>query len=145
VETALLLPVLLVLLAGGYWSFRHFAYAGAAESGAQALLLRRGRGQAPIDADLARTITPDVSAVRFRGTDTEVFGPVPLFRGMTGTTVGTVELHRDRELAGAFLTLPAHSMRREAEAAVDCWGEGTRSGSTIRCAVTTVVLTGWLQ
>jgi len=46
---------------------------------------------------------------------------------------------------GAFIDLPSHNVRREAEGAVDCWGKETGSGSTIRAAVGGILLTGALR
>jgi len=145
VETALLLPLLLLLLAGGFWSFRHFALSGSAESASQAHLLRHGRRLPPMDSDLARTIPADPSAVRFQGSEMPVSTQLPLVRGTTGTTTGAAEVRCVREQVGAFLTLPSHAVRRETEAAVDCWGERTPSASTIRRTVGAVVLAGWLR
>jgi hypothetical protein len=47
-----------------------------------------------------------------------------------------------RETGGAFIDLPDHDIRREAEGAVDCWGKETKSGSIIRGTVNAILLTG---
>ncbi|MGE5247547.1 MAG: hypothetical protein ACM3L8_04295 [Verrucomicrobiota bacterium] len=144
-ESVLLLPLLLCLLAGGYWTFRQFAFSGAAESAAQAHLLRSGRALAPIGQPLSRTIHPKEDAVRLRKAERSLIAEVPFFRGMSGNTIGSAEPRCPVDPVGAYLPLPPHSVHREAEAAVDCWGWNTRSGSRIRGSVQAVVLTGSLR
>lgn len=144
-ETVLLLPLLLVLLAGGYWSFRNLSLSGAAESAAHAHLLRTGRHLPSIEARLARSVSPEESTVRLRGGNDPLSAGLPLFGGMTGNTVASVKAACRKEQAGAFIDLPAHDVRRDAEGAVDCWGKGTKSGSIIRGTVNAILLTGALR
>ncbi len=141
-ESVLLLPMLLVLLAVGYWTFRHFAFSGSAESAAHARLLRTGRKLASIDSSLSRTIHPGNGTVRFREADAPPAGRIPMFRGMAGTTVCSADVSIPPEPIGAFLELPSHAVRREAEGAVDCWGRNTKSGTTIRRTVQAASLKG---
>jgi hypothetical protein len=145
VESLLLLPLLLVLLAGGYWAFRHFNFTGSLESAAQAHLLRTGRRLSSIESGLSRMIHPGNADVRFGNTDVPLAGKVPLFRGMSGTTVGSAHVSFPLEPVGAYLELPTHAVRRESEGAVDCWGKETRSGSRIRRTVQGVLLTGLVR
>ena len=144
VESALLLPVLLCLLAGGYWAFRHFALSGSAESASQAHLLRSGRRQSSIESALSRTIRPG-GGVRIRSAERPLGRGVLSFPGMSGTTLGSAEVSCGLDPVGAYQPLPGHNVHREAEAAVDCWGKDSRSGSTIRRTVQATVLTGWLR
>lgn len=141
-ETVLLLPLLLVLLAGGYWSYRNLSLSGAAESAVHAHLLRTGRRLPPIESRLARTVHPEDNAVRLRGGSDPVAAGLPLFGGMAGNTVASVTAACRREQSGAFIDLPGHDVRRSAEGAVDCWGKGTESGSIIRGTVNVILLTG---
>ncbi|MEW6720166.1 MAG: hypothetical protein AB1346_06940 [Thermodesulfobacteriota bacterium] len=64
---------------------------------------------------------------------------------MSGRTVASAAVSVEREQVGGFIDLPFHVIRREAEGAVDCWGKGTKSGSTIRRTVQAVVLAGALR
>ncbi len=144
-ESVLLLPLLLCLLAGGYWSFRQFAFSSSAESAAQAQLLRSGRALPPVGQPLSRTIHSKEDAVRLRNTERPLVAEVPFFRGMSGNTIGSADVRCPVDPAGAYLPLPPHSVHREAEAAVDCWGWNTRSGSRIRRTVQAAVLTGSLR
>ncbi len=144
-ETVLLLPLLLVLLAGGYWSFRNLSLAGASESAAHAHLLRTGRRLPSIELRLARTIRPEDNTVVLRGGSDPLSAGLPLFGGMAGNTVTSVTAACRKEQAGAFIGLPAHDVRREAEGAVDCWGKDTKSGSIIRGTVNAILLTGAIR
>lgn len=145
VETVLLLPLLLILLAGGFWAFRNLSLAGASESAAHAHLLRTGRDHRSITSRLSPTIHPDGSTVRIRGGNDSLVASLPLFSGMSGNTVASAAVSCPKEQAGAFMDLPAHDVRRTAEGAVDCWGEDTRSGSRIRGTVTVILLSGALR
>jgi hypothetical protein len=144
-ESMLLMPPLLVLLAGGYWAFRHITLCGSTESAVQTHLLRAGRKFPSIESRLSRTIHPGDASIRFRATDSSLGGQVPLFRGMSGTTIGSAEVSCPMEPVGAFLELPSHAVRREAEGAVDCWGKNSKSGSTIRRTVQGVLIAGFIR
>lgn len=144
-ETILLLPVLLVLLAGGYWSYRQLSLSGSAESAAHAHLLRTGRNLPSIGSRLARTIHPADNAVRLHGGNDPLVAQLPLFRNMSGRTVASADVSCPKEAGEEFFDLPRHNAHRVAEGAVDCWGKGTRSGSTIRRTVRGILLTGALR
>lgn len=144
-ETVLLLPLLLILLAGGFWSFRNLSLSGASESAAHAHLLRTGRTLPSIGTLLSRTIHPEDDAVKLQGGNAPLSPGLPLFGGMEGNTLASATVACPKEQAGAFLDLPAHRVRREAEGAVDCWGKGTKSGSTLRGTVNAILLTGVLR
>ena len=142
VETVLLLPLVLILLAGGYWAFRNLDLSGSAESAAHAHMLRTGRYLPSIRSQLSGTILPDADTVAFRGENGSLASRLPLFRGMSGRTVASAEASLAKEPVGAFIDLPAHAVRRNAEGAVDCWGKSTKSGSTIRRTVKGIVASG---
>ena len=145
VETVLLLPLLLILLAGGYWAFRNLSFSGAAESASHAHLLRTGRNLSSIKNRLSRTIHPDDNTVLLRSGGHSQAPPLPLFGGLAGNTLASTTVSCPKGPVGAFIDLPSHNVRREAEGAVDCWGKETGSGSTIRAAVGGILLTGALR
>ena len=145
VETALLLPLLLILLAGGYWFYRDLSLASSGESASHAQMLRAGRRLSGIAPRLSGTIHPGDNVVRIEAHNDPLIGEVPLFRGLAGRTIAAVDVSLGREPVGAFLDPPPHAFRREAEGAVDCWGKDTPSGSTVRRTVQGLLLTGVLR
>jgi len=145
VETVLALPLLLMLLGGGYWFYRNLSLSSSAESAAHAQMLRGGRGLAGIEPRLSGTILPGNDVVRIEAHNDPLIGEVPFFRGLAGRTIASAEVSLGKEPVGAFFDLPSHAFRREAEGAVDCWGKETRSGSTVRRTVKGILLTGVLR
>jgi len=145
VETALVLPLLLILLGGGYWFYRDLSLSSSAESAAHAQMLRTGRRLAGIEPRLSGSIHHGDDAVRIEGRNDPLIGEVPLFRGLAGRTIASASVSLGKEPAGAFLDLPPHTLRREAGGAVDCWGKETRSGSSVRRTVRGILLTGALR
>ncbi|HAM32197.1 MAG TPA: hypothetical protein DDX05_00160 [Deltaproteobacteria bacterium] len=144
-ETALALPLLLILLGGGYWFYRNLSLSSSAESAAHAQMLRAGRRCAGIEPRLSATIHPAENVVRIGARNDPLIGQVPLFRGLAGRTVASTDVSLRNESVGAFLDLPSHAIRREAEGAVDCWEKGAPSGATVRRTVQGILLTGGLQ
>jgi hypothetical protein len=142
VETALLLPLLLILLGGGYWFYRNLSLLSSAESAAHAQMLRAGRRLAGIEPRLSGTIHPGDNVAHIEAHNDPLFGEVPLFRGLAGRTIASADVSLGKEPVGAFLDLPSHALRREAHGAVDCWGKETSSGSTVRRTVKGILLTG---
>ena len=145
VETALALPLLLILLGGGYWFYRDLSLSSSAESAAQAQLLRTGRRQAGIEPRLSGTIHPGGDIARIEAHTDPLIGEVPLFRGLAGRTIASANVSLGKEPVGAFLDLPSHTLRRGAEGAVDCWGRDTSSGMTVRRTVQGILFTGALR
>lgn len=145
IETVLALPLLLILLGGGYWFYRNLSLSSSAESAAHAQMLRAGRRLAGIEPRLSATIHPADNVVRIDAHNDPLIGQVPLFRGLAGRTVAWADVSLRTESVGAFLELPSHAIRREAEGAVDCWGKGTPSGGTVRRTVQGILLTGGLR
>ena len=142
VETVLLLPLLLILLGGGYWCFRDLSLSSSAESAAHAQMLRTGRRQAEIEPRLSGTIHPGDDVARIEAHTDPLIGEVPLFRGLAGRTIASANVSLGKEPVGAFLDLPSHAIRREAAGAVDCWGKESPSGATVRRTVRGILLTG---
>jgi hypothetical protein len=145
VETALLLPLLLILLAGGYWSYRHLSLSSSGESASHAQMIRAGRRLSGIAPRLSGTVHPGDNVVRIEAHNDPLVGEVPLFRGLTGRTIAGVDVSVGKDPVGAFPDLPPHAFRREAAGAVDCWGKETPSGSTVRRTVQGILLTGVLR
>jgi len=145
VETALVLPLLLILLGGGYWFYRDLSLSSSAESAAHAQMLRTGRRLAGIGPRLSGSIHPGKNVVHIEAHSDPLIGEVPLFRGLAGRTIASANVSLGKEPVGAFLDLPSHSLRREAEGAVDCWGKESPSGTTVRRTVEGILLTGALR
>lgn len=145
VETVLVLPLLLILLGGGYWFYRNLSLSSSAESAAHAQMLRSGRRLAGIEPRLSGTIHPGAEVVHIEAHNDPLIGEVPLFRGLAGRTIAAADVSLGKEPVGAFFALPSHVFRREAEGAVDCWGKETPSGSTVRRTVKGILLTGVLR
>ena len=145
VETVLVLPLLLILLGGGYWFYRDLSLSSSAESVAHAQMLRAGRRLAGIEHQLSRSIHPGDDVARLEAHNDPLIGEVPLFGGLAGRTIATVNVTLGKEPVGAFLDLPSHALRRESEGAVDCWGKESPSGSTVRRTVQGILLTGVLR
>jgi len=145
VETVLVLPLLLILLGGGYWFYRDLSLSSSSESAAHAHMLRSGRRLPGIPSLLSGTIHPEDNVVRIEGHNDPLIGEVPLFSGLAGRTVASSNVTLGKEPVGAFLDLPSHALRCKAEGAVDCWGKDTRSGSTVQRTVQGILLTGMFQ
>jgi len=145
VETALVLPLLLILLGGGYWFYRNLSLSSSAESAAHAQMLRAGRRLAGIEPRLSGTIHPGDNVAHIEAHNDPLIGEVPLFRGLAGRTTASVDVSLGKEPVGAFLDLASHALRRKAGGAVDCWGKETPSGSTVRRTVQGILLTGVLR
>ena len=145
VEAVLALPLLLILLGGGYWFYRDLSLVSSSESAAHAQMLRAGRRQTRIEPLLAGTIHPGDNVARIEAHDDPLIGEVPLFRGLAGRTIASSNVSLGKEPVGATLDLPSHTLRREAEGTVDCWGRETPSGAMARRAVQGILLTGALR
>ena len=144
-ETALALPLLLILLGGGYWFYRDLSLSSSAESVAHAQMLRAGRRLPGIGPRLSRSIHPGDNVARVAVRDEPLIGEVPLFRGLAGRTIASANVSLGKEPVGASLDLPSHALRVRAEGSVDCWGKETPSGSTVRRTVQGILLTGALR
>jgi hypothetical protein len=145
VETALLLPLLLILLGGGYWFYRDLSLSSTAESAAHTQMLRTGRRQAGIESLLCETIHPGDNVAHIEAHNDPLINGIPLFSGLTGRTTASADVTLGKEPVGAFIDLPPHALRRETKGAVDCWGKDAPSGSTVRRTVQGILLTGVLR
>jgi hypothetical protein len=145
VETALILPLLLILLGGGYWFYRDLSLSSSAESVAHVQMLRAGRHLVGIDPLLSRSIYPGDNVARIEVHNNPLIGEVPLFRDLSGRTIAAANVSLGNEPVGAFFDLPSHAFRREAKGTVDCWGKVSPSGSTVRRTVQGILVTGTLR
>ena len=145
VETIILLPLMLILLAGGWWAFQNLSLSDAAESAAHVHLLRTGRNLSPITSELSKTIHPGENTVRLNGENSSFFKGIPFFNNLLGNTVASADVSCQKEQVGAFIDLPDHNLGRKAEAAVDCWGKSSRSGSSIKNTISAVVAVGAIK
>ena len=94
VETALALPLLLILLGGGYWFYRDLSLSSSAESAAHSQMLRAGRRRAGIEPLLSGTIHPGDNVARIEAHNDPLVGEVPLFRSLAGRTVASADVDR---------------------------------------------------
>jgi hypothetical protein len=144
VELAIVLPVLLLLLAGGYVGCRAAFLLSASESAAFAETIRRGRRLTGIEEKIAGDILPRERlgvAVRFESSGRNRFLPSP-FPSLAGRTIGIVDLRKGWEEIGGIADLPDLRASRSCEASVDSWERRSDSGKTIRRTVEGYVATG---
>jgi hypothetical protein len=144
-EAAIALPLLLALLAGGYWGFRRLSLEGAAASASQAELLRSGREQPDIATSLAASVASGGKGITVSSRTGILPGGMPPFPALSGRTVSSVAVSLEKEEAGAFVALPSHGFRAVQEGAVDCWTRGSRSGASVRRTVRGLLYTGVLR
>ena len=145
VETAIVLPLLLSLLALGHWGYRRLSHESAAMSAAQVQFLRTGRGQKDAAKVLSGAVCPRGEGVTVSARNEPLSGGVPPFTGLSGRTVSSVEVSRPPErIAGGTIEPPRHEFRIRREGAVDCWGTGSRSGRNVRRTVQGFLLSGAL-
>ncbi len=145
-ETAILLPVLLLLLLGSYVCSRAVILRGAAESAAHAEAIRAGRGLPGIEKKMAADILPRGEGTDIRpgsGGGTRLL-PSP-FPVLSGRSIGTVEIRKNWEETGPFIGFPELKLARAAELTVDGWARDSRSGKNIRRTVDFFVATGVLR
>ena len=141
-EAALAIPILLMLLAGGFWSCTHLFLDAALESVAHAQLLRFGRGQSDISSLLAGTVLPGGRGIETTGDNRALLQTVPPFSGLSGRTVSSVKASLRGDEIRTFLSLPRHQTRISRDATVDSWSRDTSSGEKVRRTLQGVLLTG---
>lgn len=146
VETALALPVLLLLLAGSYVCCRATFLVSAAETAARSEMLRAGRGLSGIEQKISRSIAADSKVVTIRSDNGGKSRLLPSpFPSLAGRTKGIAEIRKSWEEAGGYADFPVLQTARTAEASVDCWGKQSSSGKKIRGLITGYVATGFLR
>ena len=145
IEAVLVLPLLLILLGGGYWFYRDLSLSSSVESAAHTQMLRAGRRLAGIEPRLSGMILPGDNLAHIEAHDDPLIDEVPLFRGLSGRTTASAEVSLGKEPVGGYLDLPSHALHRKTEGAVDCWEKESPSGSTVRRTVQGILLTGVLH
>ncbi|NJD62023.1 MAG: hypothetical protein FIA93_04800 [Deltaproteobacteria bacterium] len=143
VETALVLPVLILVLAGTYLCCRTILLHAAAESASKTESLRYGRSLAGIEDKIAADLLPNRERIEVRaetGGGRSMF-PLPL-PSLSGRTKGTAKIREGWEEDSAVPGLPSLSILRATEASVDCWDKKSASGGKIRLAIGGYVATG---
>jgi len=145
VETIILLPLMLILLAGGWWAFQNISLSDAVESAAHTHLIRTGRNLPSITSELSKTIHSGENSVLLEGKNHSLVGKIPFFSGLSGNTFASAGVSCQKEQVGAFIDLPDHDLKREAEAAIDCWGKDSRSGSVIQTSVLALIGVGLIK
>jgi hypothetical protein len=146
VETALVIFLLLLLLAGGYVGVRSGCLKSRAESAAQAQALRAGRRQGRLEERLAESVISGSGEVQVRSERGKraILGVMPL-PPLEGRTVGVASLGKGWDEAGKIPDLPRLELVRRAEASVDCWDRGSDSGKKVRGVVEGTVASGALR
>jgi hypothetical protein len=145
-ETAILLPSLLLLLAGSYVCSRAVILRGAAESAAHAEAIRAGRGLVGIEKKMASSLLPRGEGVEIRagnGSGARLL-PAP-FPALSGRAKGTVEIRKDWKEAGSIADFPGLRISRTAEMTADDWSKDSKSGKNIRRTVKMIVAAGILR
>jgi len=146
VEMALCLPILLILLLGTYASTRTAFLKSRAESTTFAEALRVGRNLRGIEQELSRSISPERETVTIhsgrKGNSRLLPPPFPL---LAGKTTSTVEVRKYwKEFWGAQW-LPPVRISQKAEMHVNCWGQDSASGKSIRRHVKGLVVLGAIR
>jgi len=146
IETAVALPVLLLLLAGSYVCCRSAFLLSAAESAAHAEMLRAGRGLPGLERKMSESIAEDRNIVAIRSDTNGKSRLLPSpFPSLAGRTIASSDIRKRWEEAGGYADLPALRSSRTAEGSVDCWGMQTDSGKKVRVLVGGYVATGILR
>jgi len=146
VETALALPILLILILGGYASVRTAILKSRSESAAFVETVRAGRNLPGIERELSQSILADDGTVDIRGGQPRksrlLPAPFPLLAGKTGATV---KVGKQWKEIGGPRWLPAANIHQEMEIHVDCWGKEAPSGKSIRQWVRGFVVLGAIR
>jgi hypothetical protein len=146
VETALLMPVLLLILAGGYICCRSAFLISSAETAARNEAYRSGRRLPGIEKPMSESILPGGEGIAIHtanGGNSRLL-PSP-FPSLAGRTKGIVEVSKPWDEAGWHAGISALQTSRIVEASVDSWDMKSSSGRKIRGFVSGSVATGFLR
>lgn len=136
VEAALLIPCILVLLAGGYVAGRTASILSAAESGVFAQVVREGRRLPDVGPGITRTLVPGGEGAVLRTLPKGRSGILPSpFPSLEGRSSVRAEVRKGWREAGRIAAWEEGRFERSAEATVDCWDAAAPSGAKARRAV----------
>jgi hypothetical protein len=146
VETALVLPILLILILGGYASARTAFLKSRSESAVFAEALRAGRNLPGIERELSRSILPDDGSVDIQAGQKRKSRLLPVPSPLlAGKTTASVMVGKQWMEIGAPRWLPAAKIHQGTEFHVDCWGKESSSGKSIRRWIRGLVVLGAIR
>lgn len=140
-EAAILAPLVLGILAGGYAAWRTSVLSSRAASVAREASLRAGRGLPADREKLEESVLPGRSGVVVRSGTGKVGGPLPLpVPPLAGRSWGEATLKKTWEESGAFGPIEPLILRRRVDMSVDTWSAPSSSGRNIKRLVRARVL-----
>lgn len=140
-EAALVLPLLLILLAGIYVACRSASLRSAAESAAFAQLLREGRRQPSIREKITGSLLPGGRGALLHTERKRTVPMIPSFLpSPEGRTRCAAQLRKEWKEAGQIASWPSLEIAQTVEASVDCWEKRTPSGRKTLNAVRSYVI-----
>ncbi len=146
VETLVLVPTLLIILAGILALGNHLSMLSIAESAAHSEALRIARKQPGCSAEWNRLLPAAECGFRFDQAGKKITGSLfPLPLSLDGRTTVSTSLDRpwDPSTQG-MLGWDRQRLSRTGIVSGDCWNAASPSGGRIRRAVTVLVATGAL-
>ncbi len=146
VELAAVLPIVLAIFAGLYVACRTGFLASAAQSAAQAEVLRAGRGLRGIEKQLAADLLRgegDASVRTEAGPRTRLL-PAP-FPSLAGRSSGVASVKKAWSETGTIGGFRPVALVRKSDMSVDCWNGTSGSGRKIRAIVRARVALGAIR
>lgn len=133
VELAIVVPILLLMVAGLYVACRTGFLASGAQSAAQTEALRVGRGLPGIERHLSATLLPgdNVASIRGEGGQSARLLPAP-FPSLAGRSTGIASLNKEWRETGTIGEFPPLALVRKTVVSTDCWNGDSASGKRIR-------------
>lgn len=146
VETALFLPILLIVLLGAYAMTRTAFLKSRAESAAFTGALRTGRNLGVIASELSRSVSHEQHTVSIHtdGKRNSRLLPPP-FPSLTGKTSSVVEIRKLWKEIGEPPWLPPVRITHKEDLHVDCWGMNSASGKSVQRFISGLVVLGAIR
>jgi hypothetical protein len=145
-EIVLAMPILLVLLLGGYASTRTSILKSRAETASFTETLRVGRNYRGIERELSMSILPEEDTVDIHSVRNKRSRLLPApFPSLAGSTTAAVEVRKRWNEIGAQRWMPTVRILQQTKSNVDCWGKDTSSGKRVRQWVHGIVLLGVIR
>lgn len=144
VESLVVLPILLLLLAGIVASGNQLSMLSLSESASHAEALRNSRSQSSCASAWNGFLPVEESRFRFEASSGSDAGILPSpFPSLAGRSSVSVVLDRDWDpLTHAGIGLDRQHLSRTDSLSGDCWGGGSKSGKKIKTTVKLLVGTG---